>query len=79
MVRVSRSSKGGNMKKGSAFFLIHITLFVLALGAFWAGVYIELWPGLVAGMVTNGAAFITGNVADNGIKGHFYNSELDRG
>jgi hypothetical protein len=28
-------------------------------------------------MIANAAAFIGGNVADNGVKGHFYNPNLE--
>ena len=52
---------------------------VLALGAHYDGLSMELWPGLVAAMVTNGMAFIGGQVADNGVKGAFYNAGLDKG
>jgi hypothetical protein len=67
------------MKKGQAFALVHFTLFVMSLGAFWSGSFQELWPGLVAGMVANAATFIGGNVADNGVRGRFYQPELNRG
>ena len=67
------------MKKGQAFTLVHWTLFVMALGAFWAGAFHELWPGLIAGMVGNAATFIGGNVVDNGVRGRFYQPDLNRG
>ena len=65
--------------KGSAWATIHFSLMVLAIGAHYQGWSRELWPGLVAAMVANGAAYITGQVADNGVKGAFYNPNLDKG
>ena len=65
------------MTKGKAFLFVHWTLFIMALGSAYNGGMLELWPGLVAGMIANAAAFIGGNVADNGVKGHFYNPNLE--
>jgi hypothetical protein len=66
------------MTKGQAFTLVHWTLFIMALGAFQSGGFMELWPGLIAGMVGNATIYIGGNVADNGVRGAFYRPELDR-
>ena len=65
--------------KSAAWATVHFSLMVLALGAHYDGLSMELWPGLVAAMVTNGMAFIGGQVADNGVKGAFYNAGLDKG
>lgn len=66
------------MTKSTAWATIHFSLMILALGAHWAGTSIELWPGILAAIVANGAAYITGQVADNGVKGAHYRPELDK-
>lgn len=37
-----------------------------------------IFPGAILGIVGVTTAFIGGNVADNGVKGRFYNAALDQ-
>lgn len=67
------------MKKAEAFTLVHFSLMLMAIMAVWMGMVPLLWPSIIAGLVGNATVYIGGNVADNGIKGHFYNQALDRG
>jgi hypothetical protein len=72
------------VKKGSAFALALgsiIALSILAVAACPEGsreaVIAAIFPGAILGIVGVTTAFITGNVADNGVKGKFYNPSLD--
>ena len=67
------------MKKAEAFTLVHFSLMTMATMAIPLDMVAVLWPSIIAGVVGNATVFIGGNVADNGVKGHFYNQSLDRG
>lgn len=67
------------MTKGQAFTAVHFTLAVMAAMAIQLGMVAQMWPGIILGMVSNAGAYITGNVADNALKGRYYQPNLDRG
>lgn len=67
------------MTKSQAFTLVHFSLMLMSAMAIQLGMVAVLWPSLIAGLVGNATVYIGGNVVDNGVKGHFYNSALDRG
>ena len=67
------------MTKGQAFATVHFTLAIMAAMAIRLGMVQEMWPGIILGMVSNAGAYITGNVADNALKGRFYQPAMDRG
>lgn len=43
-----------------------------------AATIVAIFPGAILGIVGVTTAFIGGNVADNGVKGRFYNAALDQ-
>jgi len=65
--------------KGQAFTAVHFTLAVMAAMAIQLGMVAELWPAIIAGLVGNAGTYIGGNVADNALKGRYYQPNLDRG
>lgn len=67
------------MTKGQAFAAVHFTLALMAAMAIWIGMVQELWPAIIAGLVGNAGTYITGNVADNALKGKYYQPEMSRG
>lgn len=67
------------MTKGQAFAMVHFTLAIMAAMAIQLGLVQEMWPSLILGIVSNAGAYITGNVADNALKGRYYQPNLDRG
>lgn len=65
------------VKKGQAFAAVHFTLSIMATMAVYLGATKELWPGIIAGMVANVTTYLGANVADNGVKGKFYEPRLE--
>jgi hypothetical protein len=67
-----------SVTKGQAFLYVHSSLYIMAMICVYKDSMPAFWSQLIAAMVTNGAAFIAGNVADNGVKGKFYNDGLKK-
>jgi len=72
------------VKKGDAYVICMIAIVTLSVLAVLAAApdaraatIAAIFPGAILGVVGVTTSFIAGNVADNGVKGRFYNAALD--
>jgi len=67
------------MKKKNAYIIGLLSILFLTLFSIYIdkSVLVDIIPSSIAGIVGITLAYIGGNVADNGVKGKFYNENLD--